>query len=131
MASYTNSGDPRPWIDVEKQNFILVPRWNAVVGTNTLLDVRGSISIFKLLAADPNNVGAPAYVDVATGIITGGSDQLFGDNRRNRHQVKADLSHFTERLLGGNHDFTVGVDASIDPVWSCPRTSALAFTRSA
>ena len=118
VASYTNSGDPRTWIDVEKKNFILVPRWNAVIGKNTLLDVRGSISVFKLLAADPNNVGAPAYVDVATGIITGGSDQLFGDNRRNRHQVKADLSHFTEHLLGGNHNFKVGVDAAIDPVWS-------------
>ncbi|MCA1585984.1 MAG: TonB-dependent receptor plug domain-containing protein, partial [Acidobacteria bacterium] len=105
VASYTNSGDPRTWIDVQKKNYIYVPRWTAVVGNSSVLEVRGSSNTFALLAADPNNVGDPAYVDVATGIITGGSDQLFGDNRRNRHQVKADMSHYADDLPGGAHNF--------------------------
>ena len=117
VASYTNSGDPRTWIDVRKENYILVPRWSAVLGSSTVLEVRGSSNIFKLLAADPNNVGDPAYVDVATGIITGGSDQLFGDNRRNRHQVKADISRYADNLLGGAHNFKVGGEFGFDPVW--------------
>ena len=117
VASYTNSGDPRTWIDVQKKNYIYVPRWTAVLGNSSVLEVRGSSNIFALLAADPNNVGDTAYVDVATGIITGGSDQLFGDNRRNRHQVKADVSRYVDSLLGGAHNFKFGAEFGFDPVW--------------
>jgi outer membrane receptor protein involved in Fe transport len=117
VASYTNSGDPRTWIDVQKKNYIYVPRWTAILGNASVLEVRGSSNIFALLAADPNNVGDPAYVDVATGIITGGSDQLFGDNRRNRHQVKADITRYVDKLRGGAHSLKFGAELGLDPVW--------------
>ena len=85
-----------------------------MLGNATVLEVRGSSNIFKLLAADPNNVGDPAYVDVATGIITGGSDQLFGDNRGNRHQVKADISRYADNLLVMNAEYRYEIFAGLD-----------------
>ena len=88
-----------------------------MLGAANVLEVRGSSNIFALLAADPNNVGDPAYVDVATGIITGGSDQLFGDNRSNRHQVKADFSRYEEQLPGGATTSSSAPSVGYDPVW--------------
>jgi outer membrane receptor protein involved in Fe transport len=116
IASYTNSGDPRVWEAIEKKNSILMPRWTTVIGNNTLLDIRGSSSYFRLTPSDPNNVGAPNYIDMATGIISGGDDQTYDQNIRNRHEIKGDVTHFTPKLLRGSHNFKVGVAAGYDPV---------------
>jgi outer membrane receptor protein involved in Fe transport len=117
MASFRNSADDRTWLGVQKKNYITTPRWTSVLGNNTVVEARGSFAFLRLLATTPNNVGAPAYIDQATGVLTGGDDQTFGDNDRNRHQFKADVSHFREGLLGGNHNFKTGFDWQRGPVF--------------
>ena len=116
MASFRNSADERTWIGVAKKNTIITPRWTGVLGNNTVVEARGSLAYLSLIATTPNNVGAPAYIDQATGIISGGDDQTFGDNDRNRHQFKADVSHFTERW-GGSHNLKTGFDWQRGPVF--------------
>lgn len=117
MASFRNSGDPRTWLGVQKRNYVISPHWTSILSNNTVFEARGALSYMRLLATTPNNVGAPAYIDQGTGILTGGDDQTFGDNNRNRRQFKADLSHFTESLLGGNHNFKTGFDWQTGPVF--------------
>jgi Carboxypeptidase regulatory-like domain/TonB dependent receptor/TonB-dependent Receptor Plug Domain len=117
MASFRNSADDRTWLGVEKKNYITTPRWTSVLGNNTVIEARGSFAFLRLLATTPNNVGAPAYIDQATGVLSGGDDQTFGDNNRNRHQFKADVSHFREGLFGGNHSFKTGFDWQRGPVF--------------
>lgn len=117
MATFRNSADERTWLGVAKKNYIVSPHWTNVMTNSTVIEARGSLSFMRLLATTPNNVGAPAYIDQATSILTGGDDQTFGDNDRNRHQFKADLSHFREGFLGGSHNLKTGIDWQTGPVF--------------
>lgn len=117
MASFRNSADERTWIGVAKKNTITTPRWTGIIGNNTVLEARGSLAYLSLIATTPNNVGAPAYIDQGTGILSGGDDQTFGDNDRNRHQFKTDVTHFTEKLFGGSHNLKTGFDWQRGPVY--------------
>jgi outer membrane receptor protein involved in Fe transport len=116
-ASFRTSADARTWDANAKKNYILNPHWGSVITPTTLLDVRGSFAIYEILAQSPNNDGSPAFVDAVTGIISGGSAQPDGDNRRNRHEVKLDLSHFRENWLAGSHNFKTGVSWAVTPYW--------------
>ena len=116
VSSFRNSEDDRTWMGVSRKNYIVTPSWTSVINENTFLEVRGSISIFKLLATNPNNDGSTAYVDLDTGIISGGDIHAAGDNRRNRHQIKADLSHFKGNWLGGSHNLKGGFGWEILPL---------------
>lgn len=117
VASFRNSGDPRVWMGVEKHTHIIVPRWTSVLNDRTVLEVRWNSSLFQLAATNPNNDGSPAYIDAATGIFFGGDQHTFGDNRRDRHRIKGDLSYFRERWLGGTHNFKGGLEWGYDPVF--------------
>ncbi|MGH9334690.1 MAG: carboxypeptidase regulatory-like domain-containing protein, partial [Vicinamibacteria bacterium] len=116
-STFRNSADDRTWDGNSKQNIIVNPRWTNMLSDSTLVDARASFSIYKILGENPNNDGSPAYMDVATGIISGGSAQADGDNRRNRHEVKVDLSHFLEEGPGGSHSLKTGFSWGITPVW--------------
>jgi outer membrane receptor protein involved in Fe transport len=117
VASFRNSGDPRVWMGVEKKTHIIIPRWTSVLSDRAMLEVRANSSLFQLAATNPNNDGSTAYIDSATGIFFGGDQHTFGDNRRDRHRVKADFSYFREQFLGGAHNFKAGVDWGYDPVF--------------
>lgn len=117
VASFRNSGDPRVWMGVGKRTHIIIPRWTSVLTDRMVLEVRANSSLFQLAATNPNNDGSPAYIDAATGIFFGGDQHTFGDNRRDRHRIKADLSYFRDRWLGGTHNFKMGVDWGFDPVF--------------
>lgn len=117
-VSFRNSDDPRTWFGVAKNNYIGMPRWTSTIGNNTVLEARGSMSLLRQIGRSDNNLGAPAYQDVATGIITGGDDQANANiNDRKRHQFKADISRYQERWLGGNHTFKAGVDWQTGPIF--------------
>ncbi len=118
VATFANSGDPRVWTGVEKNNYIIAPSWQAVLSDRTLLNVKASSTTFQLLATNPNNDGSPMYLDAATGVFTGGDQHNFGDNRRNRHGVKVDLSHYRDNWLAGSHNFKVGFDWGIEPTYA-------------
>jgi hypothetical protein len=117
VASFRNSGDPRVWMGVEKHTHILVPRWTATLTDRTLLEVRANSSLFQLAATNPNNDGSTAYLEQTTGVFFGGDMHTFGDNRRDRHRIKADVSHYRDQWLGGNHNFKMGFDWGFDPVF--------------
>ncbi|MGH9324419.1 MAG: TonB-dependent receptor, partial [Vicinamibacteria bacterium] len=116
-STFRNSADERTWDANSKKNYLFNPRWTSAFDENTLLEGRGSFSIYKILAQSPNNDGSPHYVDVATGIISGGSAQPDGDNRWDRYEAKVDLSHFRENWLGGAHNFKTGFRWGITPFW--------------
>jgi hypothetical protein len=118
VATFANSGDPRVWTGVEKNNYIIAPSLQSVLSDRTLLNVKVSSTIFQLLATNPNNDGSPMYSDANTGIFTGGDTHNFGDNRRNRHGVKTDLSHYRDNWLGGSHNLKVGFDWGIEPTYA-------------
>jgi hypothetical protein len=92
------------------------PRWTTVVSENTLFEALGSAMIYKIVATNPTNDGSTLYQDQATGIVTGGDTHAAGDNRRNRHQVKADLTHFRQGF-GGTHNFKTGFLWQTTPVY--------------
>jgi outer membrane receptor protein involved in Fe transport len=100
---------------VDRQNYFVNPRWTSIVNDSTVFEARGSFSIFKLLAANPNNDGSTAYRDLFTQKYFGGDQHAAGDNRRNRHQFKADLSHFRENM-GGTHNFKMGFEWQVTPL---------------
>jgi outer membrane receptor protein involved in Fe transport len=118
VASFANSGDPRVWTGIEKNNYHFAPTWQSVLTDKTLLNVRASSTLFQLLATNPNNDGSPVYSDAATGVFTGGDTHTFGDNGRNRHAVKADLTHFRDEWLGGSHNFKFGVEWGLEPTYA-------------
>ena len=118
VASFANSGDPRVWTGVEKNNYHFAPSWQAVLTDKTILHVRASTTVFQLLATNPNNDGSPMYIDSATGVFTGGDMHTFGDNQRNRHAFKSDLTHYRDRWLGGSHNFKVGLDWGMEPAYA-------------
>jgi len=115
VASFRNTEDPRVWMAVDRANYFINPYWTSVINDASVFELKGSVAIFKLLAANPNNDGSTAYRDVFTGKYFGGDQHAAGDNRRNRHQIKADFSHFRERLAG-THNFKMGVDWYITPL---------------
>ena len=116
-ASFRNSEDSRTWMAVEKQQWYINPTWTAVLGPTTTLEARGSFGVFELLATNPNNDGSPAYRDLATSVVSGGDFHAAGDNRRNRHQAKIDLSHFLSERGAGNHTFKGGFMYQVTPMW--------------
>jgi hypothetical protein len=118
VASFANSGDPRVWTGVEKNNYHIAPSWQSVLTDRLLLNVRASSTIFQLLATNPNNDGSPMYSDAATGVFTGGDTHNFGDNRRNRHAVKGDLSYFRDDWMGGSHNLKLGLEWGREPSWA-------------
>jgi outer membrane receptor protein involved in Fe transport len=99
------------------RNYIVNPHWTSIINNNTLIEAYGSISVYRILGTNPNNDGSPAYIDQATGIVSGGDSRPPGDNRRNRHQFKADLSHFRENWLGGNHSLKTGIKIERTPIY--------------
>jgi outer membrane receptor protein involved in Fe transport len=117
VASFANSGDPRVWTGVEKNNYHFAPSWQAVLSDKTILNVRASTTVFQLLATNPNNDGSTMYLDQVTGIFTGGDTHTFGDNRRNRHAFKTDLSHYRDQFLG-SHSIKVGLDIGLEPAYA-------------
>lgn len=117
VSSFRNSGDPRVWMGVEKHTHILVPRWTATLTDRTLFEVRANSSLFQLAATNPNNDGSTAYLEQTTGVFFGGDMHTFGDNRRDRHRIKADVTHYRDQWLGGNHNFKMGFDWGFDPVF--------------
>ena len=116
-ASFRNSDDARTWMAVEKEQWFVNPAWTSVIGKATTLDVRASFGIYALLATNPNNDGSTAYRDLATGVVSGGDFHAAGDNRRNRHQIKADLTHFLDNWAGGSHTIKTGLAWEITPMW--------------
>ena len=116
-ASFRNSADARTWMAVEKEQWFINPGWTSVLGSATTLEVHGSSGIYKLLAANPNNDGSTSYRDLATSIVSGGDFHAAGDNRRNRHQVKADVSHFRDNWAGGSHTFRTGYQWESTPMY--------------
>lgn len=116
-ASFRNSEDERTWMAVEKEQWYVNPSWTSVLNNSTTLEARGSFGVFALLAANPNNDGSPAYRDLATSVVSGGDFHAAGDNRRNRHQAKVDLSHFRNDRLRGNHTFKGGFMYQVTPMW--------------
>ena len=115
-ASFRNSDDARTWMGMNKKNYLFNPSWTSTLSSDTLVEARGSISIYQIYASNPNNDGSPAYQDVATGIVSGGDFHPVGDNRRNRYQVKADLSHFAGNWPGGSHNLKTGFAWEITPI---------------
>ena len=72
---------------------------DSVIGSHTTLEARGSVGVFALLAANPNNDGSTAYRDVATSVVSGGDFHAAGDNRRDLNQFKLDVSHFRDNWV--------------------------------
>lgn len=116
VASFQNSEDDRTWMGVEKNNNIIIPRWTSILNPDTVFEARYSFSLFQLVASNPNEDGSPTYQDLSTGIVTGGDNHTFGDNNRNRHQLKLDLSHFRQGF-GGTHNFKTGFTWEWPYVW--------------
>ena len=108
-ASFRNADDPRAWMALVKTNRIPMLQWTSVISDSTLLQVRGALGYYHIPVSNPNNDGSTAYVDQSTGIISGGDFHTIGRVERNRHQARADLTHFKENWAGGSHEFKTGI----------------------
>ena len=108
-ASFRNAGDPRTWMGLVKTNRIPMVQWTSVINDSTLLQVRGALGYYHIPVSNPNNDGSTAYIDQATGIISGGDFHTIGRVERNRHQARGDVTHFKENWAGGSHEFKTGI----------------------
>jgi hypothetical protein len=116
-STFRNSDDERTWDANAKTNYLFNPRWRTVLSHNTFVEGRATFSIYKILAQSPNNDGSPHFMDLVTGIISGGSAQPDGDNRWNRHEAEVDLTHFVEKGFMGSHNLKTGFRWGITPFW--------------
>lgn len=114
QPSFRNSADPRTWFGTPQEDYVTTVRWTSLLSSKTIFEARGNLLIDSVSRSTPNNVGAPIYIDQATNIVTGGDTQPNSYNQRNRHQFRADLSHFKDNLLG-THNFKLGVDWQAGP----------------
>jgi outer membrane receptor protein involved in Fe transport len=124
-ASFRNADDPRTWMALVKTNRIPMLQWTSVISDSTLLQVRGALGYYHIPVSNPNNDGSTAYVDQSTGIISGGDFHTIGRVERNRHQARADLTHFKENWAGGSHEFKTGIK------WMTTPNLALGFLQGA
>ena len=85
--------------------------YTGVLSSKTILEARFS-GFWLHSSNDPNETGQarvqPRYEDQDTGQITGGISS-WAENRSWRYGYSAKMSHMTDRLLGGSHDWKVGV----------------------
>ena len=124
-ASFRNADDPRTWMGLVKTNRIPSVQWTSVINESTLLEVRGALGYYHIPVSNPNNDGSTSYIDLSTGIISGGDFHTIGRVERNRHQARADLTHFKENWAGGSHEFKGGIK------WMNTPNLALAFLQGA
>lgn len=117
-GSFSNAGDPRTWTGIDERDYITTASWTGTLGSRTVVEVRGSSLLTGDIFTNPNNTGAPAYMDAATGIVSGGdpTTNSSGPVERDRHQVRSSVSHFRERWLGGAHSFKAGFDWQSGPI---------------
>ena len=85
--------------------------YTGVLTSRTIVEARFS-GFWLHSSNDPNESGQdrvqPRFEDQDTGLITGGIGN-WGENRSWRYGYAAKLSHMTDRLLGGSHDWKVGL----------------------
>lgn len=106
---FATAADRRTWIGIGWINDAAGFGWISTPTDRSLLEVRGGFTLFNLLNLEPFlEPGHPVYIDVGTGLRSGGPDGTFGTNHRDRYEWKADYGYYQENWLGGSHNFKGG-----------------------
>lgn len=105
---FATAADRRTWIGIGWINDAAGFGWTSTPTPRSLLEVRGGFTMFDLLNLEPFvEPGHPVYIDVGTGLRSGGPDGTFGTNHRDRYEWKADYSYYLDEWRG-SHKFKGG-----------------------
>jgi hypothetical protein len=106
--------DPRAWRKQYWLPKVTSIQWTSVLGAKTILEAQGGKlkvvedNTFPLGSFDPSEVNG--YEDIGSGIRYGTWDRARGRfDGRDHWDLKANISHFADDLLGGTHEFKAGI----------------------
>lgn len=105
-----NTQDPKTWRRQRQSNNTVNGKWTSTLTDRTFFELRGSIANQRRHTGFPNASDTDlGYQDTGTLLISGGwYRELARPGYRNSRTVKADLTHFAPRFLGGSHELKVG-----------------------
>lgn len=114
-ASFRTANAPETWTDRTDYRKIIFLGLTQTITPSTVLEARFSRSYGPSdtrFASD-----AVGYQDLSTGLFFGGRTGTFQNvKERDNQNIKANLSHFRGRLLGGSHDFKIGGEIEYAPL---------------
>jgi hypothetical protein len=107
---FRTADDPRTWIGIGWRNHLIGSNWNFSPNAKTFAEIRGGGALFDLLNLEPNvQPGTPVYIEQTTGVVTGGPNGTFGTQQRDRYEARGSVTRFVSGLLGGDHEFKLGI----------------------
>ena len=111
-----NNNAPEVWTNETRYQKILFLSLNQTLRNNAMLEA--SVSQTLQHWYNFNHQVSPGYRDLNTSQVWGGRTGPRGDYPvRQQRSIKASFSRFTDRFLGGSHNFKTGYQTEFAPLW--------------